>query len=128
MKYKKDVYKNMIKNFYKKYTKILWLMGITIFLLLVVFLLMVLFMLSRQEALIEFAKTSAITKEIIPFSILSFIGMGLGGFLIILVGIMTIKMIFPDTKAFTSLMMKDEAGFLLDLPNRIRKEVFKNGK
>lgn len=120
--------KNIIRKFYKKHKTLLWLIGVTIILLLLVFGSLVLFMLNRPEAIVEFAKTSAITKEVLPFSILSIVGMGLGVILTILITIMVIKMFLPNSKSFSSIMLKDEAKFLLDLPSRIGKEVLKNGK
>ena len=54
--------------------------------------------------------------------------MGFGILLTASVVIVVVKMIFPNTKAFSSLLMKDEADLLLDLPRRIRKEVLNNGK
>lgn len=120
--------KKYIQKFYNKNKKLLWLIGITISLLLIVFLLMGLFIVTRPETIIEFAANSEITQSILPFSILSFIGMVLGVVLTVLLSIMFIKMIIPDSKAFSSMLLKDEANFLLDLPKRIKKEVIDNGK
>lgn len=120
--------KKIIRKFYKVFKKIIWLMIISIIGLLLSIFLMGLFMVNRPEAILEFLETSKITKEVIPFSILSFLAMGFGILLTASVVIVVIKMIFPNTKAFSSLLMKDEADLLLDLPRRIRKEVLNNGK
>lgn len=120
--------KKLFSKFYKVYKKIIWLMIISIIGLFLSVFLMGLFMANRPEAILEFLETSNITPEVMPFSILSLIAMGFGILLTASVVIMVIKMIFPNTKAFSSLLMKDEADFLLDLPRRIRKEVLRNGK
>lgn len=120
--------KNIIKEFYEKYKNLIWLIGVSIIGLLIIVSLMGLFIINKPEAVIGFIETSSITKEILPFTLLSILGMIFGIITIALVVIMTIKMILPNTKAFNSLLMKDEANFLLDLPKRIRKEVFKNGE
>lgn len=103
-------------------------MGLIVVLFAIVFLLMILFMINSPETLTQFSNTSTITKEIIPFTILSFIAMGLGGLFIVLLSLMVVKMIIPDFKVFSSIMMKKELKFILDLPSKIGEEVLKNGK
>lgn len=120
--------KKAIKRFYERQKKILFLMIITLVSFLINILALFLVMVNRPEAVTNFIETSEITSEILPFSILSFSAMGLGIVLLVLIMVFVVKMIIPDTKALSGLIMKDEAEFLLDLPNRIRKEVFKNGK
>ena len=120
--------KKYIRKFYQTFKKIIWLMIISIIGLLFSVIFMSLFMINRPEAILGFLESSKVTQEVIPFTILSFIAMGFCILLTISIIIMVIKIIFPSTKAFSSLLMKDETDFLLDLPRRIRKEVLKNGK
>lgn len=118
----------IFKNFYQKYKKIIWLLGISTISFFLILSSMALFIRSKPEVVLNFLQTSEITKEILPFTILSFMGMILGLVFIVLIIIIVIKMIFPNTKAFSSLFMKDEADFLLSLPKKIKKEVIDNGK
>ncbi|MGO3169354.1 hypothetical protein [Senegalia sp. (in: firmicutes)] len=120
--------KKIFKNFYKKNKKIIWLLGISTISFFLILSLMALFIRSKPEAILDFLQTSEIKREILPFTILSFMGMCLGLVFIILIIIAVIKMIFPNTKAFSSLFMKDEADFLLSLPKKIKKGVIDNGK
>lgn len=120
--------KKTIIIFFKRQKKILFLMGVTFILFMLNIFSLFLVFINRPEAVNEFIRTSEITREILPITILSFIGMGLGIILLILVMLFVIKTIIPDMKAVADLMMKDEAKFLFDLPGRIKKEVLKNGK
>lgn len=120
--------KKIIINFFDKHKKILFLMLITFVLFIADIFLMLLTIVNNQEAITNFIETQKITNEILPFTILSFIGIGLGIILCILTIIFAIKTIISDKKTLSTLIMKDEINFLLELPKKIKKEVLKNGK
>lgn len=118
----------IIKSFFEKYKKILFLILITFVLFIADIFLMLLAIINNQEAINEFIVTQKITNGILPFTIISFIGIGLGIILCILAVILAIKIIIPDKKTFSSLVMQDEVNFLLNIPSKIKKEVLRNGK
>lgn len=119
---------NLIKSFYERQKKILLSMAITVVLFIINIFLMFLVIVTRPEAINNFIQKPEITNEILPFTILSFIGASLGVIFLLILMIFIIKLIIPDVNSVSNLMMKDQAKFLIDLPSNIKKEVFKNGK
>ena len=120
--------KTIVINFINKQKKILKLMGITLFLFFIDIFFILLFMVNNQEAVSTFIVSSELSKEIIPVTILIFVGIGLGIFFLILFSIFIFKVLIPNSKTLQGLTMKDEINFLLRIPNEIQKEVRRNGK
>lgn len=120
--------KDFLKRFYLKNKITLGLIAFSIIALLLTIFLLSVFIISKPEAIVSFVETSTVTQEIMPFSILSIIAIILGIFLSILIAFLFIKTIFPSKKTIETIMMKDEVDFLIDLPNQLRKEVFKDGE
>lgn len=118
--------KNILLNFYKKNRKILKIIQVNIVLLFITVFLMYYFIVNNTLVVVEFLETSTLTKSIVPFSILSLMAIVLFFLLVVLVTFIIIKALLP--KDLSSLIMKDEASFLLSLPSRVKKEVLKNGK
>lgn len=120
--------KKYFKTFYRKNKITLWLIASSIIGIILTILFMGIFIVNKPEAIITFLEKETITQEILPFSTLSFIGILLGLILIFSVLFLIVKSIFPSKKTLSNIIMKDEVEFLIDLPSRIGKEVFKNGK
>lgn len=118
----------LLKKYFQKNKIVISLIVFISIGLAITLFLMGMFIVSQPEAIVSFAETSTISQEILPFSVLSLIAMLLGIVLIGLVVFLGIKMILPNKKTLEGLTMKDELGFLIDLPKRIGKEVFKNGE
>ena len=119
---------NLIKSFYERQKKILFSILITLILFIINIFFMFLVIVTRPEAINNFIQKPEITNEILPFTILTFVGAGLGVIFLLLVMIFVIRLIIPDVNSVSNLMMKDQAKFLIDLPSNIKKEVFRNGK
>lgn len=120
--------KKTFKSFYQKNRITLGLIAFSIISLLITILLLGVFIASKPEAIINFVETSNITQEILPFSLLSMVAILLGLFLMGLVVFLLVKNVFPSKETISKVVMKDEIDFLIDLPSRIGREVFKNGK
>lgn len=120
--------KKRLKNFIKERKKLLLSLIIILCLFILNIFILFLVIASKQEAVNEFLTTSKLTSEIIPISILSFAGMGLGIVFLILVAILVLKIMIPNKKTLDNIMMKDELDFLINIPKEIGKEVKKNGK
>lgn len=109
------------KKIYNKFKKIFWLLGFITISLVITFKLMISFVNNNSDVIVNFVNDPNITQEILPFSFLSLIIILLFIALVILTTIFVIKLIFPNTKAFNSLLMKDHFEFLVSLPSQFRK-------
>lgn len=120
--------KNILLRYYHKNKRLLLTIAISTLSLLLTLLLMGVFVASKPETIIAFFETNTITQELLPFSILSIVSIVLVLLLVLSISFLFIKGLFPSKKIADDLMMKDDISFLIDLPNRIGKEVFKNGE
>lgn len=120
--------KEILVNYFKRQKKILTSMGIVVLLFFIDITILLNLIISRQDAINSFLQKSEISSEIVPITLFSFIGMGLGIVFLWLLFIFFVKTFFPNRKSVDNLMMKDEIGFLLKIPSEIGKEIRKNGK
>ena len=120
--------KDFFKKTYKKYKKTLIMLGVCIAILIILFFLMTSFIANNPEVIINFVDTATLSKEIIPFTIMTVIAFLTGAMIIILFVIMFLKMLFPNKKKFSSFLMKDEVSFLINIPKEIGKEIKKNNE
>lgn len=113
--------KQNIVSYFQKTKKIIIALITSISLLALTYLVMFVFFINKQEVILAFSQSKKITKEILPFTLMTLFSKFLFITIVGLVILLIIKALFPNTKAFSSLMMKDEAEFLLSLPSRFRE-------
>ena len=116
---------NMKKSLVR-YKKLLISAGISLLLLIVFYYLFTIMVINAPQEVAHYLQTGEMNSEVLPIAGLSVAIIITTLILIVSVLIITIKFIFPNTKAFSSLLMKEEAKQLYDLPKNLKREVFKN--
>jgi|AKZA01.1.fsa_nt_gi hypothetical protein len=115
-----------IKRFFKKNKRILIIMSVTMILLLIVFYALFAMFIMQREQVATFLYTKEMSSELYPVTILSMLFFLLATIFFSFFTIFCIKIFFPNLRSFRSLFLPNDRQFLRDLPQQIRKEVFRN--
>lgn len=115
--------KKILKNYFKRLKKVFAILAITIILFIVNIAFMFAYVFNNQDIINNFVQSKSFSSGLFPFTIMSLLSKILGIFIIILMAIIIIKTVFPDTKAFSSLMMKDQMDFLISIPDKLKKGI-----
>lgn len=118
--------KHILTNQWERNKKIIYIMAGCI--LLMFLLLIIIFVLtnSNQEDVVNLLEYNQLSGSTLAISLLSMVLLlsvcvFTGSFIIFF-----LKLLFPNTKAFSSLFMPKEREFLKDLPQRIKREVLRD--
>lgn len=118
----------MMGNYFKKQKPMFILLGVNILSFFLLFIGLLLVTVSKQEEVNQYLLTAKLTGGVISIFVLGGILVLLFLVFLFLISVLFIKLLIPNRKIFSSLMMKDEIDFLLRLPNELKEEVDKNGQ
>lgn len=115
-----------MKNWFKRNKKILKWLGILFVLFFLVSWVVFVLMFNNYNEVQHFLQTKELSDSIIPLSLIAILWFIIFITFFTLFFVLVIKIFFPNSLAFSSIVMKKEMQFIKDMPSKIRKEVIKD--